>query len=525
MGVAATAAVACLLAATPAAAQSDTVLTYQGSLADGAAPASGNYDVAVSLWDEPSGGTQVAGPVVFDDLAVSGGLLTMQLDFGAAAFDNGPRWLEIGVNGTILSPRQPITRAPYALQTRGIFVDSAGSIGIGTTAPPTTLTVTGPNNTGPAAAAIELTNTTAGSGRSYLVGSSSEGLFQIADMTAGGATLMAVTSAGHIGIGTTDPTAPLHIASTNPSLTLQDSNDSGAAQEGYISLVDSAGVETAWLGFVEDTNLYLRNNIGDVVVRPDHQFLVTGGLMAVQNTGDQSPLLRFLADRLWEFRQDGSGASADLKLQSIGFSGDRNLIIQTGGSVVYRNQAERELARVTTNTVDAGFITTNGPGGSRNTAIGSTSPERGGIWVFNEFGDPKAAIFVNPLDGDGVVSADVKAFRVPNPRDKATEIMFACVEGPEAAAYVRGTAMLTDGRATVTLPEYFLDVAVAEGMTVQITPRSANSKGLAVIDRSVERFEVRELLDGRGSYEFDWEVKAVRRGHEHFQVIRPRMTP
>jgi hypothetical protein len=43
--------------------------------------------------------------------------------------------LEIAVNGNELSPRQPITRAPYSIQTRGIFVDEDQNVGIGTMAP------------------------------------------------------------------------------------------------------------------------------------------------------------------------------------------------------------------------------------------------------------------------------------------------------------------------------------------------------------------------------------------------------
>ena len=32
---------------------------------------------------------------------------------------------------------------------------------------------------------------------------------------------------------------------------------------------------------------------------------------------------------------------------------------------------------------------------------------------------------------------------------------------------------------------------------------------------------VEELLGGTGNYSFDWEVKAVRQGHENYEVIRP----
>jgi len=66
---------------------------------------------------------------------VSDGLFTVQLNFAAADLNGEPRWLAITVDGTPLANRQPITHAPYALQTRGLFVDSSLDVGIGTDAP------------------------------------------------------------------------------------------------------------------------------------------------------------------------------------------------------------------------------------------------------------------------------------------------------------------------------------------------------------------------------------------------------
>jgi len=128
---------------------------------------------------------------------------------------------------------------------------------------------------------------------------------------------------------------------------------------------------------------------------------------------------------------------------------------------------------------------------------------------------------VIPTDGIGRISADVKNFVQPDPDDVHRDIVYASLEGPEAAAYIRGTARLVNGRVTVSLPAHFKNVAVSEGMTVQLTPLSESSKGLAVVRKSLTSFEVRELWQGHGAYEFDWEVKAVRRGFEDYQVYRP----
>ncbi|SPE54681.1 exported hypothetical protein [Verrucomicrobia bacterium] len=99
-----------------------TAFTYQGSLTDSASPANGNYDLEFYLRDAASGGSPVGTTNAIAPVAVSNGLFTVTLDFGAGVFDGTSRWLEIGVrtNGslaayTTLSPRQALTPSPYAI--------------------------------------------------------------------------------------------------------------------------------------------------------------------------------------------------------------------------------------------------------------------------------------------------------------------------------------------------------------------------------------------------------------------------
>ena len=116
-------------------AQGSTAFTYQGRLQDAGVPANGAFNVDFRLWSHPTVGNQVGSTNAFNSLTILEGLFTVELDFGADAFDNTDRWLEITVDGVPMVPRQPITRAPYSIQTRGIFVDDAGNIGIGTSTP------------------------------------------------------------------------------------------------------------------------------------------------------------------------------------------------------------------------------------------------------------------------------------------------------------------------------------------------------------------------------------------------------
>ena len=134
----------------------------------------------------------------------------------------------------------------------------------------------------------------------------------------------------------------------------------------------------------------------------------------------------------------------------------------------------------------------------------------------------QAGMYVD-ASGNGLVFGDTKNFRMEHPEDPEKEIWYACIEGPEAAAYARGTATLVNGHARVELPEHFPLVAAEQGLTVTVTPLSADSKGMAVVEKTPAGFRVRELMSGRGTYEFDWEIKGVRRGYEDYQVIRPAM--
>jgi hypothetical protein len=98
-----------------------TAFTYQGRLNDGANPATGIYDLRLTIYDLASAGNVVAGPITNSVTGVSNGLFTVTLDFGTGVFTGPDRWLEIAVRtngGSTFStnvPRQQITPTPYAI--------------------------------------------------------------------------------------------------------------------------------------------------------------------------------------------------------------------------------------------------------------------------------------------------------------------------------------------------------------------------------------------------------------------------
>lgn len=127
-------------------------------------------------------------------------------------------------------------------------------------------------------------------------------------------------------------------------------------------------------------------------------------------------------------------------------------------------------------------------------------------------------IYINGTQS--IVAANMKNFWMDHPTDPTKEIWYACVEGPEAAAYERGTAQLINGECEVKFSEHFEIVINPTTMTVQLTPQSSESEGLAVVERTATGFKVRELRKGKGTYKFDWEVKGVRKGYEDYKAIR-----
>jgi hypothetical protein len=92
---------------------------------DSGNPANSQYDFQFRLFNAVSGVTLLGSPVVLTNVAVSNGIFTVTLDFGACptCFDGTARFLEIAVKpssgGTFtpLIPRQPITSTPYAIKS------------------------------------------------------------------------------------------------------------------------------------------------------------------------------------------------------------------------------------------------------------------------------------------------------------------------------------------------------------------------------------------------------------------------
>lgn len=181
-----------------------TAFTYQGRLTANGSAQTGLYDMRFTLYSDLTSGLPVAPTVCVNNVQVTDGVFSTTVDFGKAFVTNGTRAIELAVRPdtgldcsntggfTSLAPRQVVAPVPIATWAH---VASA-----------------------------------------------------LAPADGSGGNAVTVDSTGRVGVGTSTPSATLHVAAPVPTFVLQDS-DSTAQQVGYISYRDSTNTERAYIGF------------------------------------------------------------------------------------------------------------------------------------------------------------------------------------------------------------------------------------------------------------------------------------
>ncbi len=127
------------------AAAADTAFRYQGILTGTNQPAGALYDFKFSLYPTAEGSAPLAGPLTNTSVSVDDGLFSADLDFGTGPLDGQVLWLEIGLRPSaagdpfvILTPRQRLAPAPYAVHALG--ADNAAQADVAITVPAASVT-------------------------------------------------------------------------------------------------------------------------------------------------------------------------------------------------------------------------------------------------------------------------------------------------------------------------------------------------------------------------------------------------
>lgn len=445
-----------LISAGPIAAQTPlgSEFTYQGQLQASGLPVISTADFQFALFDNVTVGGQIGATLASNNVAMTNGAFTVSLDFGVTAFNGEARWLEVAVRSpsgaggfTTLSPRQLLAATPnatFSAQTRGITVDTAGQVGIGTTTPGKRLTVAGDMEIATASGEFRQLRIGGGNTDGFLYSGLNFGFFP----------------QGGDGI---------HLS--------------------YNHFLDAAG----------------NSHVINPLFRTSRLSLRDGKIALATAAGAQTPTERLIVDQEGNVEISGQLTVID-KIEALEFKNHGQM------EVIGGEQGTNQPTHLIWKLGDYETFVNGQIGFIKNPELKMISPVTS---------DELAGFYRDFDTGNGVMFADDKNFRAPNPADPATDIWYCCPEGPEAAMYVRGSARLIQGKATIELPDHFRNLASESGMTIQLTPLGAESRGLAAVKKRLDGIEVVELGGGTGNYEFDWRVEAVRKGWEEYKVIRP----
>jgi hypothetical protein len=497
-----------LLAAAPASAQS--AFTFQGELKSGGAAYSGSADLRFTLYSAATGGSAIGTPQLVINASIIDGQFTVLLDFGAAAFNGSPRWLQIDVDTpsgggagpfTPLTPRQAVTPAPYALFALSGNEGPQGPIGpigpqgpvgpagaqgaTGAQGPPGPQGATGPQ--GPQG----LTGATGPQGPQGPQGPAGPSTWSLSGS-------VTYYNAGNVGIGTSTPLHRLTVNSFGYGLVHTD----GVREVG--TYADTSG---GWLGTRSNDPLRFFTNNGGTQAMID-----TAGRMGV---GSLAPTHRLTVQ------------SADAEtMRLIGPLGS----FQHGARL---NFGDGDYAFIEEDTDDnlwfqANRIAFMGGGlgsGTGYVGIGTTTP----MWPLDVFHQAGTAVrgttTGNALTTAGVkgvslglatavyaegtlVASGTKSFRIDHPHDPENKYLYHyCTESPEPLNVYSGNAILNGiGQADVQLPDYF--DAINRDFRYQLTAIGAPAPNLHIARKIHNNAFL--IAGGQPGMEVSWRVEATR---------------
>ncbi len=401
-----------------------------------------------------------------------------------------------------------------AITTNGsekLRVTSAGNVGIGTTNPGTKLDVDG-------AITSRLTGTSGGfrlHTNSGIVASDNVVRFftgqtygfNFNSNTTGDSTspLMSITLSGNVGIGTTDPTQPLHIKKSVPTIRIEDSTGSvdfttNSAGEGVIR-TNQATPFRFFTNSLERVRISETGNVGIGATSPNAKLVVSASGTAGMEINPGSPSAssgtliehynrstalythvrtiasehRFDINATEALRISPSGnvgigtTNPEQKLHVLG-----NLRLGTDPYIQWVSNYIKfqtttasvpviELRESSSGNYEPRLDFYDGNGTTKNISI-DANPSNSTYFNAGNVGIGTT----NPgfrLEVNGSFAATTKSFVIPHPSKPNYQLRYACLEGPENSVYVRGRTQEN----VIELPDYWVDLVHEDSITVSIT--------------------------------------------------------
>jgi len=268
--------------------------------------------------------------------------------------------------------------------------------------------------------------------------------------------------------------------------------------------------------------------------------------------GGEIEILNQAGSRASYFWADAGGGYVDVQNAEAQLAGSMWVTDAGGGTVTLYDGGvialfppgdETLRAQLSANSNAVGDLWLYGPNTSPNVSLTATegNNNHGAVSVYDSEGYARAQLFVDS-SGDGqlalenskgiltagiatddsggsVVWASQSCSVADHPSLPDSKIVYSALEGREAAIYCRGAVRLEQGRAVIELPEDFVALASPGTLTVQLTPGSLNSQGLAFETLGKGRIEIGELGGGTGSYPVHYLVHAERTGYENHKAV------
>jgi hypothetical protein len=229
--------------------------------------------------------------------------------------------------------------------------------------------------------------------------------------------------------------------------------------------------------------VYRGDNVGVGTATPQAKLSVRGGLHV---GGESDPG----AGNLHVDGKVGLGDSANFLQQGFSINFPSTAFRANSGGTIYNNFASTGIKIVTDG---SGVLSTN---------------QFDVLTWYDMNGIPEVVVY-------GKLWATEKNFLIDHPTRPGYRLVHSCIEGPEVGVYYRGSGRLSDGEATVRLPDYFEALTLKQDRTVMLTAKGREPYLLSYEEICNGEFKV---YGTKPDGEFCWEVKAVRADVEHLQV-------